>query len=468
MHVIASKGYVRIKPEYLLRGWQGLPYALVRHGSGMPLFMRADVFRTLRFCNGRFTADSPVFLGAGVKHLEELDRLGILEYLDEPGDLLPDQDYLLYENRYLKQVHWSLTGHCNSRCRRCYMSAPHGVLPQPTTQECLAIADQIADCGVQVVSLTGGEPLIRKDFLEIVDRILARGMRIATIMSNGALVNEELLDALDARGCHPEFNMSFDGPKRWHDWLRGVDGAYESMLRAFELCREKCFPTGAELVLHKGNINTLRESVNTLGQLGVKSLKVNRLNCVGEGAAIDEYAISAEEEFETYLDYIPHYFEDGMPVPYLLLSALFSAFGGKLGVACERHAEEADCSGKVICSSARSTMYLGPDGRILPCIPMSEHACVSRQFPTVGELTLAEALCDSFYLEFISKTLGAYLEHNPTCRACAYKNRCGGGCRGRAVLSNNGADLLGVDPDACLIFTGGYYDRVKALIEQHS
>ncbi len=58
-----KEGFIRIKPEYLLRGWEGLPYVLVRRGSGRPIFMRGDAFRIARFCNGRFTADSPVFMG---------------------------------------------------------------------------------------------------------------------------------------------------------------------------------------------------------------------------------------------------------------------------------------------------------------------------------------------------------------------------------------------------------------------
>ncbi|MDO4538541.1 MAG: SPASM domain-containing protein, partial [Coriobacteriales bacterium] len=132
----------------------------------------------------------------------------------------------------------------------------------------------------------------------------------------------------------------------------------------------------------------------------------------------------------------------------------------------ERYAEDEDSGKRVVCGSARVTMYLGPDGRILPCIPMSEYDSVSDQFPTVGGMTLAEALSDSFYMKFISTTLDDYLAHNPKCATCAYKNRCGGGCRGNAVYANDGSDLLGVDPDTCLIFTGGYYDRVKALISE--
>ena len=451
----------------MLRGGQGLPYALVRRDGSMPGFMTYDVFRTVQFCNGHFEVSSPVFLGARRKHLEELDKIGALEYLSEPGDLAPDQEYRLFDNRFLRRVHWSLTGHCNYRCRHCYMSAPHAALPHPTTEQSLAIADQIADCGVARVSLTGGEPLIRKDFLSIVDRILERGMRIDVIMTNGSLVNEELLDALDARGCHPELNMSFDGPRPWHDWLRGVDGAFDSVRRAFELCRERGFVTGAELVLHKGNLHTLRESVRELGRLGVSSLKVNRLNCVGEGAALVDYALTAQEEYDAYLAYIPQYLEDGMPVPILTLAGVFRAVLGELSVCAERYAEDEECGRKVVCQSARTTMYLGPDGRILPCIPMSEYDSVSDLFPTVAGMTLAEALSDSFYMDFISATLDDYLAHNPECAACAFKNRCGGGCRGCAVNANGGSDLLDVDPDACLIFKGGYYDRVKKLISDY-
>ncbi len=133
--------FVRIAPDYVLRGWSGLPYVLVPRNGGKPIFMTYDVFRTVQFCNGHFEADSPVFLGARKEHLKELDKVGVLEHLDEPGELLPDQEYRCYDNHYLKQVHWSLTGHCNYRCRHCYMSAPHALLPHPTTEESLAIAD---------------------------------------------------------------------------------------------------------------------------------------------------------------------------------------------------------------------------------------------------------------------------------------------------------------------------------------
>ena len=463
---MTNSSYIRLGHDFALRGWKGLPFALVNRRTKAVSFMRESAFKALQFCNGRFTEDSPVFLGERREVLRQLDKIGALERLDEPSDLEPGQEYFEYPNRFIRQVHWSITGRCNYRCRHCYMSAPHAVLPQPSLEECLEIIDQMAACGVPLVSLTGGEPLVRGDFLMLVDRILERGMRISTIMTNGSLVTEELLRALKDRGVSCEFNMSFDGMDGWHDWLRGVKGAEASVLRAFELCREHGFVTGAELVLHKGNLHTLRESVRALGELGVASLKVNRLNCVGEGAALTEWAITAEQEYEAYLEYIPQYVADGMPVPILALSGLFSARHGKFCVASERYGEDCDCSGKYLCNAARNTMYLGPDKRVLPCIPMSETDAAQERFPVLGELTLAEALTDSAYLDFVTTNLSAYLARNPRCASCEYRNRCMGGCRGRAALATGGVDMMAHDPDACLIFRGGYYDRVRKVIEE--
>ena len=461
---MAQSPYIRLKRDFVLRGWKGLPYALVNRRTGTAAFMREGAFRALEFCNGRFTEDSPIFFGERKDALRRLDEIGALERLSEPADLESDQEYLEYPNRYIKQVHWSITGRCNYHCRHCYMSAPHAKLPQPPLEECLGIIDQMAACGVPFVSLTGGEPLVRSDFLEIVDHILSRGIHISVIMSNGSLVTEELLCALKERGVRYEFNMSFDGVDGWHNLLRGVDGAEDAVRRAFELCRKHGFATGAEMVLHKGNLHTLRESVRALGELGVESLKVNRLNCVGEGAALMDWAITCEEEYEAYLEYLPQYVADGMPVPILSLSGLFIARDGKFGVGSERYPEDCDCSSKYLCNAARNTMYLGPDGRVLPCIPMSETDFTQQRFPMLGDMTLAQALSDSAYLDFITTDLAAYLESNPQCASCEYRNRCMGGCRGRGAQATEGADLMARDPDACLLFTGGYYDRAKKLV----
>ena len=100
--------------------------------------------------------------------------------------------------------------------------------------------------------------------------------------------------------------MSYDGDEGWHDWLRGIPGAGEAVLRAFDLCHDMGFPTGAELCIHQGNKHLLRESICTLAKHHCSHLKTNP---VSETELWDrlggDYAITMEETLEIYLDLLP-------------------------------------------------------------------------------------------------------------------------------------------------------------------
>ena len=298
----------------------------------LPAFVSRGVFDTLQMCNGRFRPSDPVFLDVRRRYLDLLDREGVLAFSDEPGHLDPSQEYRRYPAHYMREVLWSLTGRCNYRCRHCYMSAPHAMLPQPTTEECLRIADQMSEAGVLVVKLTGGECLVRSDFLQIVDRLLAGGVQIETILTNGALVTEGLLCALEERGAVCGFDVSFDGTDGWHDWLRGVDGAESAAIRAFDLCREHGFPTGSQLELHKGNVDVLRKSIRLLGQHGVGSLMVGRVRDEGEARGMVDELLGFDEFFDVCCAYLPQFLEDGSPVPCVTFGGIFMVQDGKVSL----------------------------------------------------------------------------------------------------------------------------------------
>ena len=233
--------YYRLKDQYLLRGWKKLPYAILDKETTTVGFMNGMQFGAVQICNGTLRADSPLIFPAQRNFIEKLVEQGIIEKNKQLMSLKAEQDYKTYPARYVHNVHWSVTGKCNCKCRHCYMSAPHAKNGELSKDDCIRIIDQIAECGIQSVSLTGGECLVRKDFLELVDRILFHGIRLSQIYSNGLLVNEKLLSQLEERGIHPEFNMSFDGIGE-QDWMRGIPGTEEAVIKAFKLCKSKGFP----------------------------------------------------------------------------------------------------------------------------------------------------------------------------------------------------------------------------------
>jgi radical SAM protein with 4Fe4S-binding SPASM domain len=457
--------YYKLKEEYQLRGWEKLPTGLVKKLSSEVIFLNPTVFYTLQKACSLLPSSALLLDDEQQVIIEELFKNEIIEKCSIPVPLKEEQKYKVYPNRFLYSIHWAITGNCNCRCRHCYMSAPTAKIGEFSHEQCIELIKQMKDCGVLTISLTGGEALVRQDFLEIIDALTEAGIMISTIMSNGLLVNEKLLKALADRNIKPEFNMSFDGIG-CHDWLRGINGAEKAVIKAFELCQKYGLPTGAEYCLHKDNTNELRESVKLLASLGCKSLKVNRLCFEGEGVKIADKVISVEEEYKKYLDYIPEFYEDGAPLE-LMLSGVFANNDDKsyfIPFVKEMEDEEPDYY--CLCGHARNYMHITADGYIVPCIPLGSTESGRKHFPNIVNTTLSEALKDSSYMAFIDTKLKEYFAHNPICEKCEFRNSCAGGCRGKAVEGKENADLLGRDMDACKFFKQGWYEKVTKLMKE--
>ena len=468
-----------LNSQFVLRGWKRLPWAVMHRPENSVRFLDASTFRALELCDGAIDFDLPIITDRLREIVMELERWGVVRALadGEHAALAHDQRYARYPNRFIETAHWSITGRCNYRCRHCFMDAPGAKLGELDHDTVMDIARQIVEAGILRVSLTGGEPLVRGDFLEIVGFLAEHHVLVSQIYSNGRLVTRELLETLADLGVHPEINMSFDGTEGWHDWLRGVDGATDDVLRAFDLCSEIGFPTGAEMCLHKGNIHTLRDSVNLLAEHGCSSLKTNPVASTDawEKHGRRDYDLSTEEVAEAYLDYIPHYFEDGMPLS-IMLGGMFSCEKGSVDwyiprarfAVCDAETDpdedvEEACLAACVCGHARTTLYISPEGRMLPCMPLSALPDQSG-FPTVQDVGLAQGLSDSEYLRLITTTVAEYLERNPECAACEFRLSCGGGCRGSALLTTRD-DAMAPDRAICALYRGGYYDRVREVAQ---
>ena len=444
--------YYRLKENFLLRGWEKLPYALVNSNTKQTLFISGIEMDALKLCDGTVDLSLSLIPKKIRDIIPIIEKNGIIEQCPPGEKILPQQEYKKYPSKYIRTAHWSITGKCNYRCKHCYMSAPDAKLGELDHETVMDIVNQLADCGVMNVSLTGGEPLVRKDFMEIVDALLEKNIRITTIYSNGRLVTDELLDALDKRGIRPEFNMSYDGEGH-HDWLRGISGAEKTVKEAFLRCKEKGFPTGAEMCIHEGNKHTLRKSVQNLASWGCRSLKTNPISDVGawkEGGY--GQSISMEELYQLYLDYIPQYYEDKMPLS-IQLGGFFSASPDepeKYDIPSLKNCD--DPSKSCICGHARMVMYISAEGRALPCMALSGMD-IQKEFPLITETGLAKCLNDSRYMRLIETKASEYLEQNPKCAACEHSHKCLGGCRA-AALESSPDNIMAPDLYSCGIFRG--------------
>ncbi|MCP5109881.1 MAG: radical SAM protein, partial [bacterium] len=73
-------------------------------------------------------------------------------------------------------ISWNLTRMCNLRCPHCYLSAGKKAEEELSTAECLGMMDEMQALGTEMIILTGGEPLLRKDIYDLAESAASRGM----------------------------------------------------------------------------------------------------------------------------------------------------------------------------------------------------------------------------------------------------------------------------------------------------
>ena len=453
-----------LHPAYAFRGWKKLPYALQYLWCANTEFFTEDKFNLLLKCDGqseihwdRLSDEEKVFYN-------NWERFGIIKQVHGDEKLCDYQKYVFYPARFKETVQWSITGKCNFRCKHCFMSAPHAAQGEPSWEQLMHMLDAFARCGIRNLDLTGGEPMFRKDFWQLVDEIHRRGLFIPSLYSNGMLITDKFIEELEKRHMRPTIQFSFDGVGHY-DWLRGVEGAEKAVLAAIRRCVEHHFPVAVSMVLFKENLSTIRESVNLMASMGVKSIKIANATPQGEWLNQKEHYLTQAEVYEAFLEYIPHYFEDGAPIS-LALEGFFSyeKESSRLHAVNEKDIPFERFHKVAMCSHVRRGMYVSPQGHILPCMSMVGGP-IEQQFPNMLETPLEDILDnDTLYMRIISLTIADFMEHNPECNECEYKTRCAGGCRALALMDHPN-DYLSKDLLTCEYYKGGWMKKKDDLLK---
>ncbi len=432
--------YYRLKEPWTFRGWKRTPHA-IRAASGehkhdKPFFLDKDVFLDLLYCNGEEDVALSELSDKTRGTIAEMVDKGILEQSERKMEpLRPWQRYHIYPARYVSSVHWSITGKCNFNCRHCLVSAPDAHHPQLPLDDCLHIVREIASCGITQVDITGGEPLVRGDFEEIVRELSRYGIDIRVVFTNASLLSERTLEMFERHSQHPSFQLSFDGLGH-HDWLRGVKGAEAQADRAFRLLQKSGYTVAAAMCVHKQNKDSLRDTIRYLAGYGVVELNVNAPQMLGVwNQYAEEYALAEDEVWDVYRRNIEWYFEDGMPLD-LELEGYFLGSKGKTEykIPYVHHlSEDADWAKIPQCESMRNHIFIGPEGRLAPCMAFSDTE-MGESFPSVLEEHLGTlSLGPNCYYDVVNTRKTDFVRANPECAECEHFRSCGGGCMAQGL-----------------------------------
>ena len=197
------------------------------------------------------------------------------------------------------------TQRCNHDCPHCYNVWKNSV-PYPRgelgTSDTLAMLGQMLDdTGAELVTLSGGEPLLRRDIHEIIDFVLYRSAAI-NLVTNGSLLDSAMVQRLSPRKISVFELPLLSCEREIHDRLSGVEGAFDRMTMAVAELKAARQRVVGVFVATRLNLPAWRETAELAVALGLDGIMLNRFNPGGRGCRNIEMLQASPAELRSALE----------------------------------------------------------------------------------------------------------------------------------------------------------------------
>jgi SynChlorMet cassette radical SAM/SPASM protein ScmF len=178
----------------------------------------------------------------------------------------------------LASLYLYLTGVCNLRCSHCWIapgfsSQPQDGVPLDILKKTIREAKGL---GLRSVKLTGGEPLLYREFEELLAFLRDEELTV-WIETNGTLFDRSLIDALGSDNID-QISVSLDAAdEKVHEDIRGVKGSYRRTVEGLRLLSKHRLGFQVIMTLQHKNQQEIPALVQLCKELGAASLKINHL-----------------------------------------------------------------------------------------------------------------------------------------------------------------------------------------------
>ncbi|MFZ2634336.1 MAG: radical SAM protein [Desulfosalsimonadaceae bacterium] len=320
---------------------------------------------------------------------------------------------------------WHLTERCNRACRHCYQNGKPA--PELGLADLFRIVDLMEDAVRKwekqgTLSLTGGEPFLRRDELyALMDRIDRSDLLdYYDILTNGSLITEEEAQKLARQLKLRRVQVSLEGATaKTNDAVRGT-GSFDSTINAIRHMRKAGIDVSIMTTVSRLNYLEIPDMIKLAGNEGAATIALERLIPEGEGEGLTDQMLSSYELRDLYQQ-IYEIAVNGSPVRVLLYRPLFAL------IAPEDHTVGA------LCSAGNNALTIMPDGTVYPC----------RRLP----IPIGNALTDGFFKIWYGSDV-LWRLRNPEnlggkCGDCHLLTQCRG-CRAMAYFITG--DYMAEDP----------------------
>ena len=453
--------YYRLKDDVALRKWKYVERAIYRKQADQASGASQQEFDLLLKCDGEHDI-SPT------PYLANLLKCGYIEKCQK-GDKLNEWSKLKeYDNYYFPKINLMITGKCNLNCLHCFNAKDNAPLnTELSYEQIIDILDQARDIGVHAFTITGGEPLVHRRFLDIVKAIYERDMHIFELNTNGLLINQKMLDYFKEINCHPLIKISFDGIG-YHNWIRQHPKAEELTINAIKLCIKNGFRVKAQVQVNRKNLDSMMPTARLLNELGVSEMRIIRTTEAPRWEKNSpQSSLTIEEYYEEMLKFSKEYAASNMHMivdiwQFIRLYPYHEMYD-IVPVACTKDEFNIRIP---MCKGNRGMIAISSSGEVVPCLQMSGYFL--EKGISLGNLfktPLKELVKESDYLNLAMAPLLKQIIENDKCGNCKYYKACTGGCPALGLLySPKDVDFYHEDITKCIFFENGWYERVTEAL----
>lgn len=384
-------------------------------------FINKDGLEILNLCNGK-------------NKIHEISEIIADKYAINQKDALKGVEYFLNSMVDIQVVHYNetevdtletasansfrslaieITKECNLRCVHCYLPAGDAAEDELTTEEIKDLIKSSKELGARSVSIGGGEPLMRPDYIEIIKYALSLNLLVA-LGTNGTLINEKTAETLSRLPI--KIQISLDGArKEIHDRIRGK-GSFDSVVKGLNNLIEKGM--GKDIVIAftpmSLNADDIPELIDFVLDKGIQVIQFPPLSSSGRAkASWDELRLSDDKRL-WFWDYILQRSKE---------------LRGIIDLLVECFSVDINNPGNPYRCSIGSQLRIAPTGDVYPCqcFHFGSEYCIGN----IKKQSLEEMVKGQKLKEII-KTCFARPSKIDECKECRWKNFCGAGCMGNA------------------------------------
>lgn len=315
---------------------------------------------------------------------------------------------------------WELTLACDQRCAHCGPRAGKRRPNELTTEEALAVVDELAELGLGEVLLLGGEAYLRGDVAAIVRAIRAHGMR-CTMTTGGLNLDEKRARMLVEAGVG-SITVSIDGLEDNHDHVRGVPGSWQ---RAFAALRHVRAAGGKVACNSQINALTIPDLLPLLEHLAVAGVHSWQLQItVPHGNAADHPELIVQPYMFPHLfDVLEQVIERAEELGIRIWPGNNLGYFGPL----EQRLRASQRKHFRGCTAGVTSIGIESDGSIKNCPSLGGSLNVGGN---VRDRTIREIWADTYQLGYIRRRTRDDLWG--FCRDCYYADTCMAGCTAAA------------------------------------